>query len=121
MRLFACGGAAVPHQVINSCYETLENCRAFRVYGSTETPVITQGFVGDGEQKLAAETDGQIYGYDVKIIDDDGNALPDGEDGEIVAKGPGMMLGYGDPSENAKACLWQVPQETVLFKDNFLS
>lgn len=103
LRLFACGGAAVPPQLIDQCYEQLDNCRAFRVYGSTETPVITQGFVGGGEQVLAATTDGKIYGYDVKIVDDEGNELPRGVDGEIVARGAGMMLGYADAQQNAKA------------------
>jgi acyl-CoA synthetase (AMP-forming)/AMP-acid ligase II len=103
MRLFACGGAAVPHQVINSAWESLENCRAFRVYGSTEAPVITQGFVGADQQELAATTDGMIYGYDVKILDDEGNEVGVGVDGEIAARGAGMMLGYADPQQNAEA------------------
>lgn len=103
MRLFACGGAAVPPQVVNRAYEVLTNCKAFRVYGSTEAPVITQGFVGEGEQQLAAETDGKIYGYEVKILDDAGNELAVGEDGEIAARGAGMMLGYADPEQNAQA------------------
>lgn len=103
MRLFACGGAAVPPQVIDEACEVLDNCRAFRVYGSTETPIITLGFVGDGEQKLAAETDGLIYAYEVKILDDQGAELPKGEDGEIAARGAGMMLGYADPAQNEQA------------------
>jgi acyl-CoA synthetase (AMP-forming)/AMP-acid ligase II len=103
MRLFACGGAAVPPQLIHQCAEQLDRCRAFRVYGSTETPVITQGFVHDGEQDLAAETDGMIYGYDVKILDDEGNELPVGVDGEIVARGAGMMLAYADAEHNSTA------------------
>lgn len=103
MRLFACGGAAVPPQVIDEACEGLDNCRAFRVYGSTETPIITLGFVGDGQQKLASETDGVIYAYEVKILDDHGVAVPNGEDGEIAARGAGMMLGYADPEQNAQA------------------
>ncbi len=103
MRLFACGGAAVPPQVIDEASEGLDNCRAFRVYGSTEAPIITLGFIGDGEQKLAAETDGAIYAYEVKILDDQGMALPHGQDGEIAARGAGMMLGYADPEQNAQA------------------
>ena len=103
MRLFACGGAAVPPQVIEEAYEGLDKCRAFRVYGSTEAPIITLGFIGDGQQKLAAETDGVIYAYDVKILDEQGVALPPGEDGEIAARGAGMMLGYADPEQNAQA------------------
>ena len=103
MRLFACGGAAVPPQVVNQAWDVLDNCRAFRVYGSTETPVITNGFVGAEQQQLAAETDGEIYGYDVKILDDEGRELGIGEDGEIAARGAGMMLGYADPDQNAEA------------------
>jgi len=103
MRLFACGGAAVPPQVIHDACEALDNCRAFRVYGSTETPVITLGFVGDGQQTLAAETDGLIYAYEVKILDEQGREVAPGVDGEIAARGAGMMLGYADPQQNAQA------------------
>ena len=103
MRLFACGGAAVPPQVITQTYEVLDNCKAFRVYGSTEVPIITLGFIGEGQQRLAAETDGMIYGYEVRIIDEHGVELPDGEDGEIAARGAGMMLGYADPQQNVQA------------------
>lgn len=103
MRLFACGGAAVPPQVINQTYDVLDNCRAFRVYGSTEAPVITQGFVSAGQQQLAAETDGMIYGYEVKIVDEDGAEVGVGQDGEIAARGAGMMLGYANPQHNAAA------------------
>lgn len=103
MRLFACGGAAVPPQVIDDAWDTLDNCRAFRVYGSTEAPVITLGFVGADQQVLAGTTDGMIYGYDVKILDEQGRELGIGEDGEIAARGAGMMLGYADPQQNAGA------------------
>ena len=65
--------------------------------------MITQGFVADGDQQLAAETDGKIYGYEVKILDDEGRELGLGEDGEIAARGAGMMLGYADPEQNAQA------------------
>ncbi|MEM9255028.1 MAG: AMP-binding protein [Pseudomonadota bacterium] len=103
MRFFACGGAAVPPQVIEDAWETLDQCRAFRVYGSTEAPIITAGFVGADQAALAAETDGMIYGYEVKILDETGQELPVGVDGEIAARGASMMLGYGDPAQNAAA------------------
>ena len=103
MRLFACGGAAVPHQVINSACDELENCCAFRVYGSTETPVITQGFVDASQRELAATTDGMVYGYDVKILDENGIEVGSEVDGEIAARGAGMMLGYADSAQNRDA------------------
>lgn len=103
MRLFACGGAAVPPQVILDAWSALDNCRAFRVYGSTECPIITAGFVGERQKALAAHTDGMIYAYEVRILDDEGRELPVGQDGEIAARGPGMMLGYKDPHQHAAA------------------
>ena len=101
MRQFSCGGAAVPPQVVRRAYEVLDNCITVRVYGSTETPLITYGWRDNPE--LAATTDGHLFAFDVKILDDDGNELGVGEDGEIAAKGPGMLLGYADAQQNAEA------------------
>lgn len=103
LRFFACGGAAVPPQLVHQAYEVFDNCKTFRVYGSTECPIITCGFVGDDQQQLAAETDGEIYAYEVKILDDEGRELAKGEDGEIAARGPSMMLGYADEEQNKAA------------------
>jgi acyl-CoA synthetase (AMP-forming)/AMP-acid ligase II len=101
MRQFSCGGAAVPPQLIRRAYEVLDNCIAVRVYGSTEVPLVTYGWRDNPE--LAATTDGQLFAYDVKILDDDGREVPAGTDGEIAARGPAMLLGYADPEQNAEA------------------
>ena len=101
MRQFSCGGAAVPPQLIRRAYEVLDNCIALRVYGSTEVPLVTYGWRDNPE--LAATTDGQLYAYDVKILDENGEQVGVGEDGEIAARGAGMMLGYADPEQNAEA------------------
>jgi acyl-CoA synthetase len=101
MRQFSCGGAAVPPQVIRRAYEVLDNCVAVRVYGSTEAPLITYGWRDDPE--LAATTDGQLFAFEVKILDEQGQEVEEGEDGEIAARGPGMLLGYADPQQDAEA------------------
>ncbi|MFU8762963.1 MAG: AMP-binding protein [Haliea sp.] len=103
LRMFACGGAAVPPALIRRTHEVLENCRAFRVYGSTEAPLVTVGFQRIEEESLAAETDGRCHNWDVRILAEDGQPLPCGADGEIVVAGPAMMLGYGDPAQTAEA------------------
>ena len=101
MRQFSCGGAGVPPELVRRAYRVLDNCITVRVYGSTEVPLVSYGWRDNPE--LAATTDGQLYAFDVKILDDDGAELPANSDGEIAAQGPGMMLGYADPEQNAAA------------------
>jgi acyl-CoA synthetase (AMP-forming)/AMP-acid ligase II len=102
LEAFACGGAEVPPALVRKAYDILEQCRAFRVFGSSETPLITLGFVGQGQQELAATTDGQIVNYDVSIRDDEGREVQVGKEGEICARGPSMMLGYANPEQTAE-------------------
>jgi len=102
-RLFACGGASVPPSLIYAATDVLKDCQAVRVYGSTEVPLVTVGFPEPANRQQAAETDGRIYNYDVRIYDDNGADLGSGVEGEIVVRGPAMMLGYSDPDQQAAA------------------
>jgi len=102
-RLFACGGAAVPPRLIRQTHEILDDCRAFRVYGSTEAPLVSVGFLQPEQEQFAAETDGEVFNYEVRILDDDDNELPLGSDGNIVVKGPVLMVGYGKDEQTREA------------------
>lgn len=95
LRAYPCGGTAVPPSLIRRASEVLAQCRAFRVYGSSETPMVTLGFHEPELGESAATTDGRVVHYEVRITDDDGKQLPVGQEGEIRARGPGMFLGYG--------------------------
>lgn len=100
LRTYVCGGAAVPAALIHNASQFFENCRAFRVYGSSEVPLTTIGFFGQAQGALAAETDGEVAFYDVRIVDEIGNpSVHDGE-GEILVRGPAMLLGYTDEAQN---------------------
>lgn len=75
----------------------------FRAFGCSEQPLLSCCDMYHPLQKRAY-TDGCLRpGCDAKIIDDDGNPLPVGEDGEIACIGPSQMLGYMDPEHNATA------------------
>lgn len=100
-RFFACGGAAVPADLIPAANAAFENARAFRVFGASEVPLVTFGWPQD--EHLAATTDGEVVDYDVRIVDHEDRVLAAGEEGEILARGPGMMMGYADAAQTAEA------------------
>ena len=103
LRTFPCGGAAVPPELIRRVPEVFTNCRAFRVYGSSEAPVITLGYPGAGQQDLAAETDGEPVDYDVKVVTANDERAAPGQEGEIRARGPALMLGYANADDTREA------------------
>ena len=100
---FACGGAAVPADLVRAANAALANPCAYRVYGSSEVPLATQGYLPDVAPALAAETDGQPIDYELLIVDDEDQALAAGHDGEVLARGPAMFMGYADPEQTAAA------------------
>lgn len=100
-RFFACGGAAVPNDLIPAARQAFAACQPFRVFGASEVPLVTFGWPHDAH--LAATTDGEIVDYDVRIVDAEEGPLPDGQEGEILARGPGMMLGYADEQQTRDA------------------
>ena len=101
LRFFACGGAAVPDEVIPEANAAFAHARAFRVFGSSEVPLVTCGWPHD--EHLAATTDGKLVDYQLRIVDGDDHDLPHGSEGEILARGPAMMLGYADAGQTAEA------------------
>lgn len=102
-RVFACGGAAVPADLVRDANGAFANPCAFRVYGSSETPLVTTGFSASAAPELAAATDGGIADYDVRFLDDDGRDVAPGGEGEIVARGPAMFMGYADADQTRAA------------------
>ena len=95
LRLFACGGAPVSPEVVQRANNVLPSCLIFRVYGSSEAPTITLGVAAGDPPQFGALTDGCIYNHEVRIVDAaSGALLPHGEEGEILTRGPEVMLGY---------------------------
>ncbi len=98
LKLFVCGGASVPPSLIREAAEYFERAAVTRVYGSTEVPVTTIGVTDRGDVTHAAETDGQVGIATVKLVDADGAAAGTGE---VLARGPQMLVGYVHPEDEA--------------------
>ncbi len=48
-----------------------------------------------------------VLGFEIRILDDDGNALPRGEVGEIAGYGAGLMSGYNNRPEATAELIWR--------------
>ena len=103
LRIFGCGGAAVPASLIRRANAFLAPGRAFRVYGATEALMIGKGCMEADDLDSAAETDGKIIDYDVRVVDEHGHEAPDGVEGEILARGAAASVGYADRAETEAA------------------
>jgi acyl-CoA synthetase (AMP-forming)/AMP-acid ligase II len=72
-------------------------------YGLTEAPIITMGSIRDSDDQLA-HTEGRAAGTTrLRLVRLDGHDAGVGDEGEIRAKAPQMMLGYLDATLDAEA------------------
>jgi acyl-CoA synthetase (AMP-forming)/AMP-acid ligase II len=102
VRCFPGGGAPKP---VPFYYEMKE---AFGVpivsgYGLTEAPILTMGSVDDRDDDLAETEGAPMPGVELRLVKLDGSPADAGEEGEVRAKAPQLMLGYLDTSLDADA------------------
>jgi acyl-CoA synthetase (AMP-forming)/AMP-acid ligase II len=104
LRFFLCGGAQVPPELILEAARIFPNCIPSRIYGSTEVPCVTAGVNDRADLARGATTDGEVLYAEVRIVDPaDGTPVAKGEDGEVVARAPQMLLGYVREADNDEA------------------
>jgi acyl-CoA synthetase (AMP-forming)/AMP-acid ligase II len=95
MPVIGLGGSTVPAAVGERAGRL--GIATWRSYGSSEHPSTT-GSTGTTPYDKRVYTDGlPLTGVDVRLVDDDGRAVPPGTPGEIWSRGPDCFLGYTDP------------------------
>jgi malonyl-CoA/methylmalonyl-CoA synthetase len=100
MRLFVCGSAPLPAQILEE-FHALFGHTILERYGMTETLMnISNPY--DGERR-AGSVGLPLPGVAVKVVGPDGNPLPDGETGELWLKGPNVFSGYWKCEDATKA------------------
>ena len=99
MQFFIGGGALLDIELQR--YFCAVGMPIFQGYGLSEaTPVICANSLGHARFGSSGRT---VVPMDIKICDEDGNVLPDGETGEIVIRGENVMAGYWkNPEATAK-------------------
>ena len=87
-------GMSVPLPLMRAFKGAQPHIKAMQGYGLTETsPLITGTEIQDADAKMAS-IGKAAPGIEVKIINDQGQEVGEGEEGEIVTRGPHVMKGY---------------------------
>ena len=95
--------AAPVTEELYRAFTTKFDCKMYEAYGLTEaSPAVA--LCRRGRPIKKGSTGIPIPGVEVKIFDADDRQLPTGQQGEVVVKGPNVMLGYyKNPEETAAA------------------
>jgi long-chain acyl-CoA synthetase len=92
LRMCISGGAALPVEVLRG-FEEAFGCAVLEGYGLSETSPVAS-FNHPGRERKPGSIGTPIRDVQMRVVDDSGNELPQGEVGEIVIRGPNVMKGY---------------------------
>ncbi|MDA0261613.1 MAG: AMP-binding protein, partial [Proteobacteria bacterium] len=99
VRLFLCGGASIPEQLMRDARIALPHTFTSPLWGMTECGGVTTCPFDAPDEKLF-ETDGlPCVSMDLKVVDQQGAEVPRGQDGELQARGPMVTMGYYNQPE----------------------
>jgi len=114
LRVITYGAAPMPLEVIKKAVDLFPGVSFINAFGQTETAsTITTlspedhnitGTEEEKEKKLKrlSSIGRPMSDIEMKVVDEDGNELPTGEVGEIVARGPRVMAGYWKDQEKTE-------------------
>ena len=97
LRICMSGGSAMPVEVLKG-FEEAFGCKVLEGYGLSETSPVASFNHPDRERKPGS-IGTPIEGVEMKVVDDDGGDVDQGEVGEIVIKGHNVMKGYWNRDE----------------------
>ena len=97
LRVCVSGGASLPVEILRG-FEEKFGCIILEGYGLSETSPVASFNHPDRERKPGS-IGTPIEGVQMRLIDDAGQPVPDGEIGEIAIKGHNVMKGYWNKPE----------------------
>jgi long-chain acyl-CoA synthetase len=100
LRLCISGGAAMPVEVLRG-FEDAFGCVVLEGYGLSETSPVASFNHPDRERKPGS-IGTPIRGVEMRVVDEHGQEVPQGEVGEVAIRGHNVMKGY-----------WRRPEDTA--------
>jgi long-chain acyl-CoA synthetase len=102
LRVCVSGGASMPVEILRG-FEEKFGCVILEGYGLSETSPVAS-FNHPDKVRKPGSIGTPIEGVRMRLVDDEGNDVPDGEIGEIAIRGHNVMKGYwGKPEATAEA------------------
>jgi long-chain acyl-CoA synthetase len=92
LKLCASGGSAMPVELLRG-FEEAFGCKVLEGYGLSESSPVASFNHPDRERKPGS-IGTPIDGVEMKVVDEDGKEVAQGEVGEIVIRGHNVMKGY---------------------------
>jgi len=104
LRAISCGGQALPLGLLAEIRTTFPNAIIGAGYGMTEASGAVSQATGEGITSRPKASGQKLAMVDIKVTDETGDELPDGEIGEFWVRGPTVIKEYfRRPEANAKA------------------
>jgi long-chain acyl-CoA synthetase len=100
LRVCVSGGAAMPVEVLRG-FEKAFGCLVLEGYGLSETSPVAS-FNHPDRERRPGSIGTPIRGVQMRLVDESGSEVPQGDVGEIVIRGHNVMKGY-----------WRRPEETA--------
>jgi HIP---CoA ligase len=105
LRLAVTGAAIVPVALIERMRRELTFESVLTAYGLTEAVVATMCRPGDDPETVATTSGRAAAGFEVRIAGPDGDDAKPGDPGEVLLRGPNLMLGYLDDAGATRAAI----------------
>ncbi|MEM8800327.1 MAG: long-chain-fatty-acid--CoA ligase [Pseudomonadota bacterium] len=107
LKVISYGASPIAPEVLRKAMQVFK-CDFYQGYGQTEASAVITVLTSrdharalNGQESLLLSAGRPVPGTEIKVVDPDGKALPPGEVGEILARGPQLMNGY-----------WKLPEQT---------
>jgi fatty-acyl-CoA synthase len=98
------GASVMPTPIVRELQERLPGLRLFNVYGQTEMSPLAAVLKPEDQLRKLGSAGRPVVHVETRVVDEDDRPVPPGIPGEIVHRGPQVMLGYwNDPQKTASA------------------